>query len=73
MKNSIKEPTIREEIIIKVMILIGLLSVMNFLFFFFRPEHRGNTFLFILLSITILYGILRKLYMWYNYANISIP
>lgn len=73
MRNNIKGPTPNEERIIKLMVLIGLFSILNFLVFFFQPENRGNFFLFFLLSITILYSASRKLYMWYNYANISVP
>ena len=55
------------------MILLGIFSVINFLYYFFQPEHTGNTFLFVLLSVPILYSAVKKLYMWYNYFNISIP
>lgn len=55
------------------MILLGIFSILNFLYYFFQPEHVGNRFLFVLLTITILYSILKKLYMWYNYSNISVP
>lgn len=73
MKNSIKTPSKHEEWIIKVMILFGLLSIANFVLFFFDPEHKGNSILYILLCVTMLYSIFKKLYMWYNYANISVP
>lgn len=55
------------------MILLGIFSILNFLYYFFQPEHVGNRFLFVLLTITILYSILKKLYMWYNYSNIAVP
>lgn len=58
---------------IKFMILLGIFSILNFLFFFFRPEHRVNSILFGMLTMVILYGVLKKLYMWYNYSNISVP
>lgn len=62
-----------ERRIIKILILLALFSIVHFLFFFLQPEHQGNRFLYILLFITISYSIFKKLYMWYNYANISIP
>ena len=68
-----KPPGARERRIIKVMVLLGLFSILNFLLFFFHPDNRGNLFLYILLSITLLYGTAKKLYMWYNYTNISVP
>lgn len=73
MRNKIKEPTERERRVIKIMVLLGIFSILNFLFFFFDAEHWGNLLLFSLLGITILYSAFKKLYMWYNYSNISIP
>ena len=55
------------------MILLGIFSILNFLYYFFQPQYKGDTLLYILLCITILYSILKKLYVWYNYSNISIP
>jgi flagellar basal body-associated protein FliL len=73
MENKIKAPTKGESRIIKFMILLGIFSILNFLFYFFQPEHVGNALLFTLLTVTILYSVLKKLYMWYNYSNISTP
>lgn len=73
MENRIKNPTKNESRAIKFMILLGIFSILNFLYYFFQPEHVGNKFLFVLLTITILYSVLKKLYMWYNYSNISVP
>lgn len=66
-------PTRGERRTIKFMILLGIFSILYFLFYFFQPHHTGNPWLFFLLSITILYSVLKKLYMWYNYSNLSIP
>lgn len=55
------------------MILLGIFSILNFLFYFFKPENKGNAFLFALLGVALLYSSLKKLYLWYNYSNISIP
>ncbi len=73
MRNRIKSPNKKELIIIKVMVVFGVFSVLNFLIYFFQPEHRGNEWLFWMLAVTLTYGSLRKLYMWYNYLNISVP
>lgn len=73
MNNNMKEPTKWESGVIKFMILLGIFSVMNFLLFFFQPEYQGHYLLFTLLSFTLLYGVLKKFYVWYNYSNISIP
>ena len=73
MENKVTPPTAGERRIIKFMILLGIFSILYFLFYFFQPEHIGNPFLYIILSVTILYSVLKKLYMWYNYSNISVP
>lgn len=68
-----KAPTQRERRTIKLLVILGIFSIINFFFFFFHPDHRGNAFLFALLCITILYSAFKKLYLWYNYTNMSIP
>lgn len=73
MENKITTPTENERRIIKFMILLGIFSILNFIYFFFQPENIGDPILFLLLTITILYSIVKKLYMWYNYSNISVP
>lgn len=55
------------------MILLGIFSILNFLFYFFGPANKGNQYLFALLGVALLYSSLKKLYLWYNYSNISIP
>ncbi|UJH89723.1 glycosyltransferase [Antarcticibacterium sp. 1MA-6-2] len=73
MENKITTPTVKERRIIKFMILLGIFSILNFIYFFFQPENIGDPFLFTLLTITLVYSITKKLYMWYNYSNISVP
>ena len=73
MRNNIKAPTKNEDRAIKFLILLGIVSILNFIFFFFIEEYRGNLFLFGLLLVSLFYGMLKKLYLWYNYSNISIP
>jgi cellulose synthase (UDP-forming) len=71
--NGLTPPSKNESRIIKLMILLGVFSILNFLVYFFQPDYVGNPWLYTLLTITISYGIIKKLYMWYNYSNISIP
>lgn len=73
MGNKIKSPTSNESRVIKFLILLGIFSIINFVIYFFQPEYRANLFLFTLLAVTILYSVLKKLYMWYNYSNITVP
>ncbi|TPV35569.1 glycosyltransferase [Paucihalobacter ruber] len=70
---GIVKPTKIELIIIRFMILIGCFSIINFLYWFLLPEFQLHPLLYGLLCFTIFYGILRVLYIWYCYWNISIP
>ncbi len=76
MKNKdprILPPTRWELFTIRLLVVLGVVSIVNFVYWFFQPEYQSNTFLYILLAITIIYGLLRKFYMWYHYLNISVP
>lgn len=71
--SNLKSPNKVEDRIIRLMIFLGVFSVINFLYFFFQSEFIGNKWIFGLLAITVVFSMLKKLYMWYNYLNISIP
>ena len=71
--KKMRAPSKIESLIVRAMIIIGVASILNFLFFFFRPEFRGYMPLYILLSIILLYGALKKFYLWYHYFSISVP
>ena len=73
MRNNIKAPTTNENRVIKFLILLGIVSILNFLYFFLEQDSRGNIFLFTLLLVSLFYGMIKKLYLWYNYSNISLP
>jgi cellulose synthase/poly-beta-1,6-N-acetylglucosamine synthase-like glycosyltransferase len=66
-------PNRREKITIRLMILLGLLSFVNFFYWFLKPETIDNHFLFWLLIISIIYDSLKVIYIWYHYWNISLP
>ena len=72
-KTKIVAPTQTELWTIRFMILIGCFSILNFLYWFLRPEYRLYPILYWLLCFTLFYGILRTLYIWYYYWKISIP
>lgn len=55
------------------MIVLGVISLLNFFYWFFSEQYIGNQLLYVLLAITITYTALRILYEWYHYWNISIP
>lgn len=70
---TIQSPTKLESIAIRSMILIGVLSLIAFFIYFFRPDHIGYIPLFILLAFVFVYGAWRKLYLWYHYFSIKVP
>src|SRR5690606_34261409 len=47
--------------------------IANFLYWFLHEEFKSDSLLYWLLVTTLVYGILRILYMWYHYSSISIP
>lgn len=72
-KPSVFTPKRRELRTIRLMVLLGVLSIGHFLYWFFQPEYRGHALLFGLITIIFAYGILRNLYLWYHYVAIEIP
>ncbi len=67
-----KEPSIKEKRTIRFMVFIGILCMTNFVFWFYRLGYKPSL-LFWVLSISLGYGFLRILYMWYHYISIKIP
>ena len=51
----------------------GLLSMFNLIEWWFRGEHIENLFLFIILSLLFVYGIIRIALVWINYLRIKKP
>lgn len=59
--------------ILLVLVLAGIMSILRFADWWFREEHIGNVFLFVLLSIIFWYGMLRLILIWVGYLGISKP
>lgn len=72
-KPTVFPPSRRELRTVRLMILLGLLSIGHFLFWFFQPEYRGHGLLFGLITVIFMYGLLRNLYLWYHYLAITVP
>ena len=72
-QNIIKYPTKKELWVLRTMIVIALLTIFNFFYWFIRPELIETPFLFILLTLVLLFDTLRIIYIWYHYWSISIP
>ena len=63
----------KQRFILIILISAGIVSVLLFADWWFREEHIGNIWLFILLSLLFWYGILRLLLIWINYLGIKKP
>jgi cellulose synthase/poly-beta-1,6-N-acetylglucosamine synthase-like glycosyltransferase len=69
----VKAPTRVEKITIRLLILLGLLSIINFFYWFLKPELIDNRFLYWLLVGPLIFDSLRIVYIWYHYWDISVP
>ncbi|MDM9631048.1 glycosyltransferase family 2 protein [Robiginitalea aurantiaca] len=69
----IQAPIPKEQWVIRILILLGVLSILNFLYWFFQPAFRGHPVLYGMLCVVFGYGMLRHLYLWYHYAAIKVP
>ena len=68
-----KQPTEKERNTLRLIIILGVISLFNFFYWFLSPEFTGNRFLFGLLTVSVGYVSLRLIYEWYHYWNISVP
>jgi cellulose synthase (UDP-forming) len=62
-----------ERLILLVLIGAGLLLVLRFADWWFRPAHIGQPALFVLLSLALWYGVLRVVLGWINLLKVSAP
>lgn len=72
-KEQLQEPTQREKKNLRILIVLGCLSILNFLYWFFQPDLVENKFLFVLLTCVILFDVFRLVYIWYHYWDLSVP
>lgn len=70
---NIKAPSSKERFTVRIMILLGLLSVVYFFYWFLNPKLIEDKFLFWILIFSIAYDSLKTIYIWYHYWDISIP
>lgn len=71
--NFIKAPLRKEKITLRVIILLGLISIFNFFYWFLKPELIDNHLLYWLLIVPMAFDSLRIIYIWYHYWDISVP
>lgn len=58
---------------VRVLILVGLLFMVAFVVVYFQPESRGYSWLFVGLTISVLFKLFRLLHEWYHYWNVKPP
>lgn len=72
-QNHILNPTRRELLNLRILIVLGILSIANFYYWFFNRSLIDNVSLFVLLALAIGYDTLKVLYIWYHYWSITVP
>lgn len=72
-KTTIKAPTKIEKRVMRVLIILGLVSIGNFFYWFFKDDLKSNSFLYGMLLALIIFDIFRLIYIWYHYWSITIP
>jgi cellulose synthase (UDP-forming) len=58
---------------LRVLILIGLLFWVAFIGVYFQPDNWGYSWLFVLLTISVVFKLLRLLHEWYHYWKVVPP
>jgi cellulose synthase/poly-beta-1,6-N-acetylglucosamine synthase-like glycosyltransferase/beta-mannanase len=69
----IKEPTRKEKLTLRILIILGVLSIANFFYWFLNPDLIDSKLLFWLLIGPLAFDSFRIIYIWYHYWNISVP
>jgi cellulose synthase (UDP-forming) len=68
-----KRITSFERFILLIFVITGIISILRFADWWFRRDHIGNLWLFILLSLAFWYCIFRLILIWINYLGIKKP
>jgi cellulose synthase (UDP-forming) len=66
-------PKSRDVLTIRIMIVMGLLTMVAFLYWFLDKDHVGYLPLYILLTTALGFKLLRTLHEWYHYFDVSVP
>ena len=58
---------------VRILIVIGLLLMAAFVWVYFQPGNRGYSWLYVLLTISVIFKLLRLLHEWYHYWTVISP
>ena len=70
-RTEILPPSPREKKVLRLMIFIGLISIVFFLYTMLQKDNISYYPLYVLLMVTILFYCLKYLHEWYHYFSIS--
>lgn len=63
----------RDQWPVRILIVMGLLFMAAFLWVYFQPQNRGYSWLFGLLTVSVVFKSLRLLHEWYHYWKVKSP
>lgn len=66
-----KRVTAIERFVLLVLVITGIISILRFADWWFRREHIGTLWLYMLLSLAFWYSIFRLVLIWINYLRIK--
>lgn len=66
-----KRITAYERFVLLILVLAGIISIFRLADWWFRNEHIGDPFLYVVLSLAIWYSIFRLILIWINYLGIK--
>jgi cellulose synthase/poly-beta-1,6-N-acetylglucosamine synthase-like glycosyltransferase len=71
--TKIDPPKKREKIKIRLMIVCALVMMSVFVYWFADPGHIGYPLIFWMLTIALVFKLLKMLHEWYHYWDVSVP
>lgn len=71
--REIKVPKRTEKYTLRIMIILGLVSIAYFFYWFLNPNLIEDQFLYWILIVLLVYEFAKTSYLWYHYWDISIP
>jgi cellulose synthase (UDP-forming) len=63
----------KEKLTLRILIILGILSIANFFYWFLNQELIDNKLLYWLLLGPLVFDSFRIIYIWYHYWDISVP
>src|SRR5687768_15733876 len=71
--TKVDPPKKRDKIKIRMMITCALIMMSVFVYWFADPGHIGYPLIFWMLTIALVFKLLKMLHEWYHYWDVSVP